>query len=136
MLGHGGERIGTVMEWKERTQEVAVEREMQAVLTAVTGDDLTRRIRLDGKRGFFAALGAGVNRLADNLAEVVSRVKTTAREIALGAEEITVGNSNLSTRTEEQSSSLEETASSMEQMTTTVKQTADNAAQANQLALA
>ena len=136
VLDHNGERIGTVMEWKERTQEVAVEREMQAVLTAVTGDDLTRRIRLEGKRGFFAALGTGVNRLADNLAEVVSRVKTAAREIALGAEEITMGNSNLSTRTEEQSSSLEETASSMEQMTTTVKQNADNAAQANQLALA
>ena len=136
VLGRGGERIGTVMEWKERTQEVAVEREMQAVLTAVTGDDLTRRIRLDGKRGFFAALGAGVNRLADNLAEVVSRVKAAAREIAIGTEEITMGNSNLSTRTEEQASSLEETASSMEQMTTTVKQNADNAAQANQLALA
>ena len=136
VLDRNGERIGTVMEWKERTQEVAVEREMQAVLTAVTGDDLTRRIRLDGKRGFFAALGTGVNRLADNLAEVVSRVKSAAREIALGAEEITTGNSNLSTRTEEQSSSLEETASSMEQMTTTVRQNADNAAQANQLALA
>ena len=136
VLDRNGERIGTVMEWKERTQEVAVEREMQAVLTAVTGDDLTRRIALEGKRGFFAALGAGVNRLADNLAQVVSRVKAAAREIALGAEEITMGNTNLSTRTEEQSASLEETASSMEQMTTTVKQNADNAAQANQLALA
>src|SRR6202023_1575640 len=46
------------------------------------------------------------------------------------------GNANLSQRTEEQSSSLEETASSMEEMTTTVKQNADNAGQANQLALA
>ena len=39
-------------------------------------------------------------------------------------------------RSEEQSSSLEETASSMEEMTTTVKQNADNAGQANQLAIA
>jgi len=136
VLARNGERLGTVMEWRERTQEVAVEREMQAVLAAVTADDLTRRIELDGKRGFFAALGTGVNRLAENLAAVVSRVKATAREIALGAEEITQGNSNLSSRTEEQAASLEQTASSMEQMTTTVKQTADNAAEANQLALA
>ncbi len=136
VLDRAGERIGTVMEWKERTEEVAVEQEMQAVLTAVTGDDLTRRIRLGGKRGFFAALGTGVNRLADNLAEVVARVKSAAVEIGLGAEEITLGNSNLSARTEEQASSLEETASSMEQMTTTVKQNADSAAQAKQLALA
>jgi methyl-accepting chemotaxis protein len=53
-----------------------------------------------------------------------------------GAEEISKGNTNLSQRTEEQASSLEETASSMEQMTSTVKQTADNAGQANQLAMA
>ena len=53
-----------------------------------------------------------------------------------GAEEISAGNANLSQRTEEQSSSLEETASSMEEMTSTVKQNADNAGQANQLAIA
>ncbi len=136
VLDQHGVRLGTVMEMKERTQEVRVEQEMQGVLGAVTSDDLTRRITLEDKRGFFATLGAGVNRLADNLAEIVSRVQTAAQEISLGAEEITTGNTNLSSRTEEQSSSLEETASSMEEMTTTVKQNADNAAQANQLALA
>jgi len=131
-----GVRLGTVMEWKLRTQEVLVEQEMQGVIGAVTNDDLTRRINLGDKTGFFATLGEGVNRLADNLAEIVARVKGSAREISMGAEEITLGNTNLSSRTEEQASSLEETASSMEEMTTTVKQNADNAAQANQLALA
>jgi len=67
---------------------------------------------------------------------VVSRVKRVAADVHRGADEISAGNANLSQRTEEQSSSLEETASSMEEMTTTVKQNADNAAQANQLALA
>ncbi len=134
--GERGERLGTVMEWSERTQEVRVEQELQGVLAAVNGEDLSRRIALENKAGFFASLGAGVNRLADNLAEIVAGVKGVAREILLGAEEIATGNSSLSTRTEEQASSLEETASSMEQMTTTVKQNADNAAQANQLALA
>ena len=136
VTGERGERLGTVMEWTERSQEMRVEQELQGVLAAVNGDDLTLRISAENKSGFFAALGEGVNRLADNLAEVVARVKASAREIFLGAEEITMGNSNLSTRTEEQASSLEETASSMEQMTTTVKQNADNAAKANQLALA
>jgi methyl-accepting chemotaxis protein len=63
-------------------------------------------------------------------------VKTVAAEVHRGADEISAGNANLSQRTEEQSSSLEETASSMEEMTTTVKQNADNAGQANQLAMA
>ncbi|HEY6517372.1 MAG TPA: methyl-accepting chemotaxis protein [Steroidobacteraceae bacterium] len=134
--GERGERLGTVMEWTQRTQEVRVEQELQGVLAAVNGGDLSRRIDLSHKSGFFEVLGVGVNRLAESLVEIVARVKDAAREIALGAEEITAGNSNLSMRTEEQATSLEETASSMEEMTTTVKQNADNAAQANQLASA
>jgi methyl-accepting chemotaxis protein len=63
-------------------------------------------------------------------------VKEAAVEVSRGADEISQGNTNLSQRTEEQASSLEETASSMEQMTSTVKQNADNAGQANQLAVA
>jgi methyl-accepting chemotaxis protein len=131
-----GERIGTVVEWTDRTQEVGVEKEMQNMLSAVVGGDLSRRIELSGKTGFFEAMSRGVNQLADNMAEVVTKVKVVAAEVHRGADEISSGNANLSQRTEEQSSSLEETASSMEEMTTTVKQNADNAGQANQLAIA
>src|SRR5262249_16122875 len=95
-----------------------------------------KRIDLAGKNGFFEAMSRGINQLADNLTEVVSKVKLAAGEVHRGAEEISAGNSNLSLRTEEQAASLEETASSMEEMTTTVKQNADNAGQANQLAMA
>ncbi len=130
------ERIGTVVEWFDRTQEVAVEKEMQDMLSAVVAGQLRKRINLAGKSGFFELMSGGVNRLADNMADVISRVKQVASEVHRGADEISAGNGNLSQRTEEQSSSLEETASSMEEMTTTVKQNADNAAQANQLALA
>jgi methyl-accepting chemotaxis protein len=136
VLDERGARIGTVMEWTDRTQEVAVEKEMEGMLSAVVAGDLGSRIDLGGKSGFFEAMSRGVNQLADNMAAVVSRVKRVAAEVHRGADEISAGNSNLSQRTEEQSSSLEETASSMEEMTTTVKQNADNAAQANQLALA
>jgi methyl-accepting chemotaxis protein len=48
--------------------------------------------------------------------------------------EIAQGSSDLAQRTEQQASALEETASSMEELTSTVKNSADNAAQANQLA--
>jgi methyl-accepting chemotaxis protein len=136
VLDESGRRIGTVMEWTDRTQEVVVEKEMQGMLSAVIAGDLGSRIDLSGKTGFFEAMSRGVNQLADNMAEVVSRVKRVAADVHRGADEISAGNANLSQRTEEQSSSLEETASSMEEMTTTVKQNADNAAQANQLALA
>ena len=177
-----GKRIGTVVEWQDRTQEVATEKEIGDLVAAVSDGKLDQRVSLAGKQGFFEALasglnglvasvdevvaevqslvqaansgdltrsmqlagkpglyvsiGTGVNALVGNMAGVVSQVKSVASEVQTGAEEISKGNTNLSQRTEEQASSLEETASSMEEMTSTVKQTADNAGQANQLAMA
>ena len=55
--------------------------------------------------------------------------------INTASHEIAAGNSDLSQRTEEQASSLEETAASMEELTSTVKLNAENAKQANQLAI-
>jgi methyl-accepting chemotaxis protein len=136
IFGVGGERLGTVVEWTDRTQEVGVEKELQNMLAEVNGGNLRKRIEMAGKSGFFEMMSRGVNQLADNMAGLVARVKATAGEVFRGAEEISSGNANLSSRTEEQSSSLEETASSMEEMTSTVKQNADNAGQANQLATA
>ena len=136
VVGERGERLGTVMEWTQRTQEVRVEKELQNMVSSINAGQLSKRIDLAGKNGFFEAMSRGINQLADNLNEVVSKVKLAAEEVHRGAQEISAGNSNLSLRTEEQAASLEETASSMEEMTTTVKQNADNAGQANQLAMA
>jgi methyl-accepting chemotaxis protein len=131
-----GKRIGTVMEWTERTQEVAVEKEVQTMLSAVLNGELATRLALEGKVGFFEAASRGINQLADNMAQIVALVKEASGEVYRASKEIASGNSNLQQRTEEQSASLEQTASSMEQMTTTVRQNADNAGEANQLAVA
>jgi len=131
-----GKRLGTVVQWLDRTQEVAVEEEVQAIVQKALEGDLTTRVPLAGKTGFFAKLAEGLNQLVGNMGEIVQAIKASAEEVRQGAEEIARGNQNLSQRTEEQASSLEETASSMEEMTSTVRQNADNAAQANQLAAA
>lgn len=181
VFSEDGERLGVVVEWGDRTQEVAIEQEVQNVVDSALRGDLTNRIELAGKSGFFERLSASVNELvgvfetvvgdtarvlgamADGkltetiegdyqgsfgllkddtnatvgkLTEVVSKIKTASSSVKGGADEISQGNADLSQRTEEQASSLEETASSMEEMTSTVKQNADNAGEANQLALA
>ena len=46
VISDKGERIGTVMEWTDRTQEVGVEKEMQGMLSAVLAGDLSQRIAL------------------------------------------------------------------------------------------
>ena len=111
-------------------------KQTQITVKAASDGDLTARIPMAGKTGELEALCKGVNAMLDSTADLVKRVKTAAAEVQTGAEEISKGNLNLSQRTEQQASSLEETASSMEEMTSTVKQTADNAGQANQLAMA
>jgi methyl-accepting chemotaxis protein len=131
-----GNRIGTVVEWFDRTQEVRSEEEVSAVVKHATEGNLAERVPLEGKSEFYLTLARGLNQLLDATAEIVRKVSTAASEVHRGAQEISEGNANLSQRTEEQSSSLEETASSMEEMTSTVKQNADNAGQANQLATA
>ena len=131
-----GKRVGSVVQWVDRTAEVATEHEVEAVVAKAIEGDLTARIREEGKEAFFKALATGVNRLLTNMADVVRSMSRAAAEVRAGSEEISRGNADLSQRTEEQASSLEETASSMEEMTSTVKNNADNAAQANQLASA
>lgn len=55
--------------------------------------------------------------------------------VSAGAKEISRGNLDLSRRTESQAASLEETSASMEEMTSTVNQNAENAKEANDLAI-
>lgn len=114
----------------------SVVRETRAVVSAAAEGDLSQRIPLAGKDGDVAELARGVNELIDVMKTLVEQIRRTAGEVQVAAEEISSGNSNLSQRTAEQAASLEETASSMEEMASTVRQTADNAAQANQLAIA
>ena len=60
-----GTRLGTVVEWADRTQEVATEREVADLVHAATLGDFSGRLSTDGKSGFFANLGAGMNQLLD-----------------------------------------------------------------------
>lgn len=69
------------------------------------------------------------------LAQLVLEARSVAPAVQKGSQEIAQGNTDLSQRIEEQAASLEETASSMEELTSTVRQNADNAQQANQLAV-
>ncbi len=110
--------------------------DVNVVVEAAKQRDLSARVDTGGKSGAFGKLASGINALIGNMMSLVQQIKASAAEVKTGAEEISKGNLNLSQRTEEQAASLEETASSMEEMTSTVRQTADNAGQANQLALA
>ena len=136
VLSRGGERLGTVVQWIDRTAEASAFAEVQFVVSAANEGDLTRRIRLLDKSDFYETLANGLNSLLETNGTLIQDVKIAASAVTSGAEEIAQGNLNLSQRTEQQASSLEETAASMEQMTATVRANAESASQANQLAAA
>jgi len=69
-----GRRLGTVLEWFDRTQEMATETELQNVISAVTAGNLNDRISIEGKRGFFLTLTHGINELVDAVGGVTSEV--------------------------------------------------------------
>jgi len=77
----------------------------------------------------------GLDKMQQQLAGTVRRVREGSGAIASASSQIAAGNLDLSSRTEQQAASLEETAASLEELTGTVRQNADNARQANQLAV-
>ena len=74
-----GERIGTVVEWNDRTQEVAVEEEVDNIIEAAGKGDLTQRAEISGKTGFFKELAMGLNSLMTISENVIN---DTARVLA------------------------------------------------------
>jgi methyl-accepting chemotaxis protein len=70
-----GRRLGTVLEWFDRTQEVATESELHEVIAGVTAGNLENRISLDGKRDFFLTLSRGINELVEAISTVVVEVR-------------------------------------------------------------
>lgn len=65
----------------------------------------------------------------------VASVRSSAHGIEIASTEIAQGNQDLSDRTEQTASNLQRSASSMAALTNTVEQSAENARQANQLAM-
>jgi len=88
------------------------------------------------RNGDHSSLLYAMESMRASLVRIVGQVRTGTDTIATASGQIASGNLDLSARTEQQASSLEETASAMEELTSTVKQNADNANQANMLAVA
>jgi len=109
-------------------------REGVKVAQAVAAGDLSSHIAVT-RRDETGELLAALKTMNGSLVGIVSTVRNSSDSIATGSAQIAGGNADLSQRTEEQASALQQTAASMEELGTTVRQNADNASQANQLAL-
>ncbi|WP_424193810.1 methyl-accepting chemotaxis protein [Ampullimonas aquatilis] len=58
-----GTRLGTVVEWLDRTIEVNAEKEIAEIVAAAVAGDFSKRIGVDKKEGFFLQLAEGMNKV-------------------------------------------------------------------------
>ncbi len=103
------------------------------VARAVAAGDLSTVIHLQA--GDSSSLMAQLQAMQQSLANTVSQVRSGSEQVATASSEIAQGNQDLSGRTEQQAASLQQTAATMDELGSTVRNNADNARQANQLAL-
>ncbi|MCS4510772.1 methyl-accepting chemotaxis protein [Xylophilus ampelinus] len=100
---------------------------------AMARGDLSSAIAV--RAGDSASLMARLREMQASLAGIVSTVRSNSESVATASSQISQGNHDLSQRTEEQASALQQTSATMDELGSTVTNNADNARQANQLAL-
>jgi methyl-accepting chemotaxis protein len=79
-----GEYQGRITQWNDITEELKVEQEIEGIIAAAKSGDLTQRINLDGKAGFFKQLGTGINDLIDGIDNVFADIASAMRMVANG----------------------------------------------------
>ena len=103
------------------------------ILSAVAAGDLSTHVPL--RAGDSTSLMARLAAMQRSLSDTVSQVRSGSEGVATASAQIAQGNQDLSGRTEQQASALQQTAATMDELGSTVRNNADNARQANQLAL-
>jgi methyl-accepting chemotaxis protein len=96
--------------------------------------DLTQRLPVTSGDEV-GALASRFNEFVEKLNGVLLGVRRNSETLRTAAGEISAGNADLSERTERQAAALEQTAATMDELTSAVRQNADNARQANALAV-
>ncbi len=84
VLDEKGTRLGTAVEWVDRTAEVAVEEEVASLVEAAGQGDFEQRIPEEGKSGFFLKLSNGLNGLMGIISSGLTDVAAVLNSVARG----------------------------------------------------
>jgi len=78
-----GERIGSVVEWLDRTKEFIAEKEISQIVDASLQGNFTKRVNTDDKEGFMLTMSQGLNQLMSTTESGLNEVS----EVLLGISE-------------------------------------------------
>jgi len=84
VLDNDQDRIGIVVEWLDRTAEVKIQNEIETLVDAVKAGDLSNRLELADKSGFFEKLSEGINELTDGIDAAFSEINGAMQSLATG----------------------------------------------------
>jgi methyl-accepting chemotaxis protein len=84
IFGTGNERLGTVVEWRDRTLEVSMENEVSSIINAAAAGDFSRRIDTSRMAGFFAQLGRDINALLEASNSALANVGQVLGQLSHG----------------------------------------------------
>lgn len=80
-----GNRQGTVVEWSDKTAELALESEIETVVNAAVSGDLTARIAAaEGQSGFITNLSSGINELVSVFERALQDTAASIKALAGG----------------------------------------------------
>ncbi len=79
-----GTRVGTVVEWADKTVELSIEREIDSIVEAVGSGDFTKQVSLEGKEGFSLKLARGLNNLTSTVEVALNDVLRMLGAMARG----------------------------------------------------
>ena len=79
-----GAAIGRITHWIDRTDEMASEQEVSQIVAAAVQGDLSGRVSLVGKTGFFASLSTAMNQLLDTSEGVMTDTAQALAALAQG----------------------------------------------------
>lgn len=84
VLDADGKRIGTSVEWRDRTHEAEIEAEVEELVTRATSGDLSHRLTLTDKVGFFRRHSGHLNELLDRTEEGLDGIEQVMSALAKG----------------------------------------------------
>jgi methyl-accepting chemotaxis protein len=79
-----GHRLGTVVEWSDRTQEVKAENEVNAMIEAAGKGDYSVRMNMEDKEGFFQKIAFGLNQLVETTDIAINDVVRVLSALSVG----------------------------------------------------
>ncbi|MCB2081734.1 MAG: HAMP domain-containing protein, partial [Rickettsiales bacterium] len=84
VFNNNKERIGTVVQWADVTEERRVEGEIAGVVSAVSRGDFNQQLSTEGRQGFILSLCEGINKISETSLNGLSEIREVLQSLADG----------------------------------------------------